>query len=60
MKLSAKPLASLLYKAWLRSRLDDCSRNLASIAAQRANDEQAERLLQTRMLEMRSKLRALN
>ncbi len=60
MKLSAKPITSLLYRAWLRSRLDVCSRDLAFIAAQRENDFHAERMLHRQMSEMRSKLQSLN
>ncbi len=59
MKLSAKPLTATLYKVWLRSRLDGHARALASIAAQRENDFQVERLLHKEMSELRSKLHAL-
>lgn len=60
MKISAKPITARLYRAWLRSRLDVCTRHLATIAAQRENDFHAERLLHRQMTEMRSKLQSLN
>ena len=59
MKMKAQPITAL-YKAWLRSRLGVCDRDLQSIAAQRENDFHAERMLQRRMSEMRSKLQSLN
>ncbi|MES2126867.1 MAG: hypothetical protein V4463_06310 [Pseudomonadota bacterium] len=59
MKFSVKPLTSRLYKAWLRSRLDTCSRSLQTIAAQRENDFHAERILHREMSEMRSRLQSL-
>ncbi|MES2296504.1 MAG: hypothetical protein V4582_05650 [Pseudomonadota bacterium] len=59
MKISVKPITSRLYKAWLRSRLDGCSRDLQSIAAQRENDFHAERILHREMSKMRSKLQSL-
>ncbi len=60
MKLSAKPITDLLYKAYLRSRLDGCTRDLQAIAAQRENDFHAERILHRQMTEMRSKLQSMN
>ena len=45
MKLSLKPVKTRLYKAWLRSRLDNYTRSLHAIAAQRENDFHAERML---------------
>lgn len=59
MKTVIKPLTSRLYKAWLRSRLDVCSRSLQTIAAQRENDFHAERILHREMSAMRSKLQSL-
>lgn len=54
-----KPLTTRLYKAWLRSRLDNYTRSLHAIAAQRENDFQAERLLHRAVSETRSKLQSL-
>ncbi|MET3132608.1 hypothetical protein AAKU55_002885 [Oxalobacteraceae bacterium GrIS 1.11] len=59
MKLSAKPIATMLYRAYLRSRLERCSRDLQSIAAQRENDFHAERLLHREVVAVRSKLHSL-
>ena len=59
MKISVKPITARLYKAWLRSRLDVCTRDLQAIAAQRENDFHAERILHREMSEMRSKLQRL-
>jgi hypothetical protein len=59
MKINVKPLTSRLYKAWLQSRLDTHSRSLQTIAAQRANDFHAERILHREVSEMRSKLQSL-
>ena len=59
MKRFAQPITSRLYKAWLRSRLNGCARELQAIAAQREHDLQAEQVLQREMLEMRSKLQSL-
>jgi hypothetical protein len=59
MKIFIKPITSKLYKVWLRSRLDVCSRDLQAIAAQRENDFHAERILHREMSEMRSKLQSL-
>ena len=44
MTLSLKPIRTRLYKAWLRSRLDNYTRSLHAIAAQRENDFHAERI----------------
>lgn len=59
MKLSAKPIATIFYKAYLRSRLDRYTRDLQAIAAQRENDFYAERILHREVIEMRSKLQSL-
>ena len=48
-----------LLRAWLRYRLDACTRCLHTIAAQRANDFQAERLLHREISAMRTLLRSL-
>jgi hypothetical protein len=53
------PLTNILYKAWLRARLERCTRDLDIIAAQRANDFQAERLLHREVIVVRAKLHAL-
>jgi len=53
------PLATPLYKAYLRSRLNRCARALASIAAQRENDFHAERILHREVIAVRSKLHSL-
>jgi hypothetical protein len=57
IKLS--PLSTLLYKAWLRARLERCTRDLDAIAAQRENDFHAERMLHREVVVMRSKLHSL-
>ena len=59
MKLSIKPITSRLYKAWLLSRLDNYTRHLQAIAAQRENDFYAERLLHRAVSATRSKLQSL-
>jgi hypothetical protein len=59
MNIKLKPLTSRLHKAWLRSRLDMHSRSLQTIAAQRDNDFQAERILHREISAMRSKLQSL-
>ncbi|MFZ3287361.1 MAG: hypothetical protein WA191_11005 [Telluria sp.] len=59
MKITLKPITAPLYKVWLRSRLDVCSRSLQTIAAQRENDFHAERILHREMSAMRSKLQSL-
>jgi hypothetical protein len=48
-----------LYRAWLRSRLDNYTRSLHAIAAQRENDFQAERVLHRAVSATRSKLQSL-
>jgi hypothetical protein len=48
-----------LYKAWLRSRLDNYNRSLTAIAAQRENDFHAERMLHRAVSNTRSKLQSL-
>ncbi len=53
------PFALLVYKAYLRSRLDRCQRHLHAIAAQRENDFHAERLLHREVAVVRSKLHTL-
>ena len=59
MRLSAKPITTIFYKAYLRSRLDRYTRDLQAIAAQRENDFHAERILHREVIETRSKLQAL-
>lgn len=59
MKLSLKPFKTRLYKAWLRSRLDNYSRSLHAIAAQRENDFHAERMLHRAMSATKAKLQSL-
>lgn len=63
MKPSAIPLVHILfrwvYRAWLRSRIDNYHRNLHAIAAQRENDFHAERLLHRAISTTRSKLQSL-
>lgn len=59
MKRFVKALASCLYKAWLRSRMNGCARELQAIAAQREYDLQTEQVLQRELSEMRSKLQSL-
>jgi hypothetical protein len=46
-------------RAWLRYRLDACTRCLHTIAAQRENDFHAERLLHRDISAMRSRLQSL-
>ncbi|RYE99344.1 MAG: hypothetical protein EOO78_14490 [Oxalobacteraceae bacterium] len=46
-------------RIWLRYRLDACKRCLHTIAAQRANDFQAERVLHRDISAMRSRLQSL-
>jgi hypothetical protein len=57
--LKLPPLAVVVYKAYLRSRLDRCSRELQIIAAQRENDFHAERILHREVVVVRSKLQSL-
>ena len=52
-------LAIIIYKAYLRSRLDRCTRALEVIAAQRENDFQAERMINKEAGAVRSKLQSL-
>lgn len=59
MKFSARPIALMVYKAYLRSRLDRYTRDLQAIAAQRENDFHAERILHREVVAMRSKLQSL-
>jgi hypothetical protein len=53
------PIARMVYRAWLRSRLDSYQRSLHAIAAQRANDFHAERLLHRAISTIRSKLQSM-
>jgi hypothetical protein len=53
------PITKLVYRAWLRSRLDSYERGLHAIAVQRANDFYAERLLHRAISSIRSKLQSL-
>jgi hypothetical protein len=63
MKPSAIPFAGTIfrwaYRAWLRSRIDNYTRSLHAIAAQRENDFQAERLLHRAISTTRSKLQSM-
>jgi hypothetical protein len=59
MKLCIKTISCRLYKAWLRARLDNYTRNLQAIAAQRENDFHAERMLHRAVSATRSKLQSL-
>lgn len=59
MKTKPNSLSTRLYKAWLRSRLDVHARSLQTIAAQRENDFQAERILHREVSVMRAKLQSL-
>ena len=59
MKLSIKPVTSRIHKAWLRARLDNYSRSLQAIAAQRENDFHAERMLHRAVSATRAKLQSL-
>jgi hypothetical protein len=71
MKLSVKPSVKLsvtpiftpikrmVYRAWLRSRLENYTRSLHAIAAQRENDFYAERILHRAISTTRSKLQSL-
>ena len=59
MKLSVKPIKRMLYRAWLRSRLENYKRSLHIIAAQRENDFHAERILHRAISATRSKLQSL-
>jgi hypothetical protein len=59
MKLSVKPIKRILYRAWLRSRLENYTRSLHAIAAQRENDFHAERILHRAISTTRSKLQSL-
>lgn len=59
MKLSVKPITRIIYRTWLRSRLDNYTRSLHIIAAQRENDFHAERILHRAISATRSKLQSL-
>jgi hypothetical protein len=49
----------VIYRAWLRSRLDNYTRSLHNIAVQRENDFHAERILHRAISATRSKLQSL-
>jgi hypothetical protein len=59
MKLSVKPMTRWVYRAWLRSRLENYTRSLHAITAQRENDFHAERILHRAISATRSKLQSL-
>lgn len=59
MKKLAIPIVNIVYKAYLRSRLVRCTRDLQIIAAQRENDFYAERMLHREVVKVRSKLHSL-
>jgi hypothetical protein len=59
MKLLFQPITRMVYRAWLRSRLDNYTRSLHTIAAQRENDFHAERILHRAISATRSKLQSL-
>lgn len=59
MKLLLLPITRMVYRAWLRSRLDNYTRSLHTIAAQRENDFHAERILHRAISATRSKLQSL-
>jgi hypothetical protein len=59
MKSLFKPITTVIYRAWLRSRIDNYTRSLHIIAAQRENDFYAERMLHRAISATRSKLQSL-
>ncbi|WP_317205411.1 hypothetical protein [Janthinobacterium sp.] len=59
MKIPFHPLATIVYRAYLRARLTRYTRDLQTIAAQRENDFQAERILHREVVMVRSKLQSL-
>lgn len=63
MKPSAIPYADTIfrwaYRTWLHSRIDNYTRSLHAIEAQRENDFQAERMLHRAISTTRSKLQSL-
>ncbi|CAH0243970.1 hypothetical protein SRABI118_02794 [Massilia sp. Bi118] len=59
MKLLFQPITRIIYRAWLRARLDNYTRSLHIIAAQRENDFHAERILHRAISATRSKLQSL-
>jgi hypothetical protein len=59
MKTLFKPIATVIYRAWLRARIDNYTRSLHIIAAQRENDFYAERMLHRAISATRSKLQSL-
>lgn len=59
MKKSTNPILTILYRAYLQSRLARYTRDLQAIAAQRENDFQAERILHREVVAVRSKLHSL-
>lgn len=58
-KILTQPIVTLVYRAYLRSRLARYTRDLQIIAAQRENDFQAERILHREVVAVRSKLHSL-
>jgi hypothetical protein len=59
MKQLFQPIMRMVYRAWLRSRLDNYTRSLHNLAAQRENDFHAERILHRAISATRSKLQSL-
>jgi hypothetical protein len=59
MRLNVKPIKRMVYRAWLRSRLENYTRSLHAISAQRENDFYAERILHRAISATRSKLQSL-
>jgi hypothetical protein len=59
MRLLFQAITRIIYRAWLRSRLDNYTRSLHIIAAQRENDFHAERILHRAISATRSKLQSL-
>jgi hypothetical protein len=59
MKILEKPISTLVYRAYLRSRLARYTRDLQAIAEQRENDFHAERILHREVVAVRSKLQSL-
>ncbi|MEC5161855.1 hypothetical protein ACFDR9_004808 [Janthinobacterium sp. CG_23.3] len=59
MKILPHPIATLVYRAYLRARLTRYTRDLQAIAAQRENDFHAERILHREVVAVRSKLLSL-
>ena len=59
MRQHFQAITRIIYRAWLRSRLDNYTRSLHIIAAQRENDFHAERILHRAISSTRSKLQSL-